>query len=914
MATGTDISKAGNLLGNAAIKSAEWMAENAYVAPGFHRLLTAGGLTSGLFSGRIAMNLFTARDGNTGEDIPRSHTLEILRPLHGIFRYNPYSDEAGDRWKSVVDHTVPVVLGAVGAYYGSRFFAHGKIPKMPVFFPMGETIEKLYKNGEMSTAIAEAMQRNYQADASRKWAAATMVQSSATGQHLSGALSPFNNGMSAMVFQQSSLRNPRFSEIAAFDKIPVLRLFNDFIRTINKTVGGFGSSSRALYPALRDTSNWMKANIIEFEKAEEWAHPELLMKRAQDGLQKFVNPTQDEIKKLADAYRELIDKGYEAARHYKDLNPLASKDEIGSYIRNELDGGKPVGKELDSSKGMGDAAHDKLLHHLGFNLSEQDFTRDGQGFFSRLFGSQPREHEVMLAYGHYLQNNFSYGRAVNSLGKEENIVGWAEQWAKEQLHMSPVKVAAAYGGGAAAITGALAGASYLGAKLHRETSHTHKPHIILPETDAQKAPTHNAAVPERERGNAIDWLNGKPLDVAQWLSRVMITPPSMHRFMNAAYLSAVLYGGVKVADLLTGRKLAKLGSSKLLVDAEGEYILNEAGKAISESVLRAEEVWEPLRPLRGLLSYTPGSAKLKDRWRQAAHYIMPVAAGMFGTYGGSHQFFADRIKELRNPETLEDYADRISLEQSRVYAGAMAVTSIFNTGSGVHLLPIVNYSSNLHNRFLMANGQQVALPGVGKWWSGNAGITPWGVKRTLAQMTHYLTYNELARPREMPTLVHSLIGKLYPKLSDSELLDKKQTMLDRIYDVRDSYLVEGVVPPTKQEALGAAMHKMLSGVGLEALLKEVNLDPAKADLAANGASGAIANFVAMHGVVNRLQNDYREQYAARTKSEKIEKPSKFLRNLVDQGPSKPTANDNTRLQTHAERVAASDKEAFALGA
>jgi hypothetical protein len=216
----------------------------------------------------------------------------------------------------------------------------------------------------------------------------------------------------------------------------------------------------------------------------------------------------------------------------------------------------------------------------------------------------------------------------------------------------------------------------------------------------------------------------------------------------------------------------------------------------------------------------------------------------------------------------------------------------------------------------MGSGQQVALPGLGKWWSGNAGTTPWGVKRTLVQMKEYLTRNESARPQEMPSLVHSLIGKLYPQLSEAELLQTKQTMLDRIYDVRDSYFDDGKLAPSKQPALGKAMQTMLSGTGFEALLRESGLDPATADLANNGAGGSIANSLGKRHQVEALKNEYREKYTRRSMSERSAQPSDFLRSLLDSPKAEsvlPNANDNS-AHSFAKRLQTAPASAPALGA
>ena len=832
-----------------ALKSAEWMAENAYIAPGFHRLLTAGGLSLGLWGGRHLMDVITARDASTGEETNLAHTPEIVRPLHGIMRYNPYSDSASDRWKFVIDRMAPVALGAVTAYWGGKLFFHGKIPGREPFSPVSASVKKLWEEKKISTDITDTMLGITHSDATRKWAAATFVEGSAAGMHLPGALWPFNNGMIAVSFQQGARRSINFPGLPK----------------LNRWLGNYGATSRYLQIAMRDTAKWVESNVVKFGESTNWVTDADLLRRAQDGLQKFPNRTPADEQKLVGALRTFIDDT--AAFHQRHMRDYPQKG--ATEVREAVY--KFVSGAHDPKRGLTGAAYDHFLHALGFNLSEIKLARDPWAFFSRLFGSRQHEQKIMQEYAQYLNKEFDY--KLNPV-----------QWAHEQVQMEPWKVAAAYGGGLAAIAAGLAGAGVVGARLHKESSHTHKPHIHLP---GQPDKTDSAPQKPEESRNLVEWINSKPLDVAHWISRVVITPPSMHRFMNAAYLSAVLYGGMHLTNVLTGRRLSKLNSGLLK-------------NGIPESILPIERVWAPFKPLHGILAYTPGSVAIQDRWRQAAHYILPVAAGAFGTYSGSYFYFRDRIKSLEQPKTLEDYADRISMEQSQIYAGATAITSIFNTGSGMHLLPIFNYSSNLHNRYLMGSGQQVALPGIGKWWSGNAGTTPWGVKRSLQFMSNYLTFNTVARPRELPTLVHSVIGKLYPNLSESELLDKKQIIIDRIYDVRDSFLVEGVVPPSKRDALDKAMNKLLSGEGFEALLREAELDPAKANLANNGACGTIANFFGKRKTVNKLTDEYRQQFAERSASEKLKKPSDFIRELVDKGTA---ANDSS----FASRVSSEEK-------
>jgi hypothetical protein len=785
--------------------------------------------------------------------------------------YNPYSDHPADRWKFVIDKTMPMAFGALAAYAGGKYYFNGKFPSGTPIFGAGNAVRSAHTIGKWSTETTEGLLRMRQSDATRKWAAATFVEGSATGMHLTGAFSPFNNGMIAVSFQQGAGRN----------------IWLPFAKPLNRVLGNYGASSRYLFSAMRETAKWMEANITHLPHSRDWAYPDALLRRARDGLQKFPRQTPEAEQKLADAYRSLIDDAYTHVAQFKSANPAASEAEISEQAYRFISG------HHNPNRGLLGSAHDHLLHDLGFDISNIRLGRDPFAFFSRLFGSRTHEFELMKGHAEYLNKEFGY--------RLDPVA-----WANDQLHMEPWKVAAAYGGGVAAIGAGLATASKVAHRLDAQTNHTLKPHEHddKPSTQSLAAPQIATAAPttKKEHGNLVDWVNGKPLDAAQWLARVFVVPPSMHRFMNAAYLSAVLYGGMKISNVLTGRDLTKLASGKFLKRASGELV--------AESAILREQVWAPFRPLHGLLAYTPGSANIGDRWRQAAHYIMPVSVGMFGTYAGSKAYFKDRTAALSKPETLEDYADRISLEQSKVYAGATALTSIFNTGAGIHLLPIANYSSNLHNRYLMGSGQQVALPGLGKWWSGNAGMTPWGVKRTLDYMQNYLTYNDAPRPREMPSLVHSLIGKLYPQLSEAELLNKKQMMLDHIYSVRDSYLSEGSVTPSKQEALGKAMKQMLSGACFEAVLSDIGLSPAEANLANNGASGTIANFFGQKSNVEKLSTEYREKYARRVANDSNTKPDDFLRGLLDAPKSaRPSANDNSRTQSFAERALGNPVEA-----
>ena len=71
------------MVNKVALKRFEWLAENAFLTPGKHRLLTAAGLSAGLYGGRELMDVITARKAMRDKPLEREDTLQALRPLHG---------------------------------------------------------------------------------------------------------------------------------------------------------------------------------------------------------------------------------------------------------------------------------------------------------------------------------------------------------------------------------------------------------------------------------------------------------------------------------------------------------------------------------------------------------------------------------------------------------------------------------------------------------------------------------------------------------------------------------------------------------------------------------------------------------------------------------------------------------------
>ncbi len=787
--------------GSRALPIVEWFSETAYTPPGAHRLLTAAGLTAGLLIGRGLMDVVTARSSNKEKPLERDQVLAPFTPLHGLMRYNPYSDRTPDRWKSVVDNLAPVMLGGVGAYLGSRHYFYGNELKLwgngaaKAFNATTKSVSAKFKTGTLALDEADHMTGLVQSETMNKPAAFSFIWGSDTGFHLPGAWWVFGTGMSAERFATGVGRKPW---------IP-------FAGWFNRLMGNHSSGMLSLHGAMRDTAKWMEANVMKFSHPEKWLTSEALMKRVEAGLQVFRKVTPEQKQKLMKAFEEHLQKAHALREKLKAAGK--SEEEISKKVYEFIGG---TGEYKDGV-GLFGVAYERMLIQNGFDLTKVKLGDFGPfTFVARLLGGGKGPRAVEAAYAKHL--------------KEAHGIEYGESY----LHDVTLKKTAYYTG----FAGLTAAGIYAGDKIVTQ---------LNKKVDAAGNPDTQNAEPEKQKGKGINgWVNGKPLDTLQWASRMLITPPSMHRFMNAAFLSGTLYGSAKFANVLAGRKLQLLRSG-----------------ALPNSLVSKEQVWGIFKPLHGILEYTPGSSLLKDRWRQAAHALFPVSVGMFGTFTGSHMFFRDRINSLKKPETLEDYVDKISLEQSKFYAGATAFTSIFNTGSGIHLLPIFSYTGNLNNRYLAASGQQVALPGLGKWWSGNPGLHPWGVKQTLGHLCSYLTYNPDKNPHEVPLLVHSVIAKLYPDLPEDKLLVAKRKIIDRLMGIRNEYFEGDTIPEKNHKVLHERIHQLTGGQGFEELLMHAGLNPAEANLAHNGMQGKIANWTGSGRTVDRLQNEYRSKFAER---------------------------------------------------
>lgn len=832
---------------------AEWMAENAYIPPGLHRLLAASGLAVGLWGGRSFMDIVVARDHVTGETIQRDHVPQLFRPTHGIMTYNPYADAAADRWKSVVDKFVPAVTGGIMAYYGGKMFFHGKAPDFlggKALHPLSELVKNKYAAGEISSQIAEHMTAIHRGTAYRAVAAGTYEFGATLGTDKLGGFIPGTHNTWATNFAGNAGILPRFP----VPSIPGVRQVFNFI---NQTLSG--NYSHGSISGIRVSNHLMKfveAGLSErLHDVHVWADEATLTRYAHDLMQNFPERSAEDVQRVAKQLRHFIDETAATVKTWQAEGHSVSSKQKELF---ELLGGnkKQAGLQLGGL--------DKLMDNAGVNISPQRYGRGWQNVLPRAlpgkWSSLEKETEVLRARKAYIDQEIASGNFKHATSYEV-----------ESPKLSPKNMALFWGGTAGSFAATLGIGSIAAHRINKRAARVNEVDGHTTIETSQYAPPDAAS-----QNSILGWINGTPLDVAQWASRMVIVTPSMHRLMSAAYLSAALYGGMKLADAMTGRKLPLLRSGPL-----------------ANSVLERKDAWLPFRPLHGIMKYTPGSTLAADRWKMAAHYLIPVTFGAAGTYTGSALYLKDRFKKLETPETLEDFADKIAMEQSKPFAWLTAITSIFNTGSGIHLLPVFNYSSNLQSRYVLGAGLQVCTPGLGKWWSGNEGLSPWGIKKTLAYVGNMLGKNPAYRPRELPALVHSVLAKLYPDMPETELLLKKREFLHAIYEVRDAYFVEGVVPPSKRAELATRMEQLVTGHGFETLLSTAGFDMTRINLASNGASGAIANALGKRGKVKELEQEFQLKFAERIAKEPVRSPRDYLRQLAEHsGEAGMSANDN----------------------
>ena len=183
----------------------EWLAENAYIAPGKHRLLTATGLMAGLYAGRTLMNTMTGQDRN-GNHIDKSQVAPPLQPFHGILEYNKYDDSPDAKWHKVIDSFIPIIIGAAGAMAGSSIYCRNTVRILgnkthnPMFAGLTAELEKIAQGKSFYTLQTADMEASLLRSTKLNRPSGMNYQFSTTaGNHLFP--NPFAQSVNAFRFQ-----------------------------------------------------------------------------------------------------------------------------------------------------------------------------------------------------------------------------------------------------------------------------------------------------------------------------------------------------------------------------------------------------------------------------------------------------------------------------------------------------------------------------------------------------------------------------------------------------------------------------------------------------------------------------------------------------------------------------------------
>lgn len=330
------------------------------------------------------------------------------------------------------------------------------------------------------------------------------------------------------------------------------------------------------------------------------------------------------------------------------------------------------------------------------------------------------------------------------------------------------------------------------------------------------------------------FVNGRVLDTAEGVTGMFSAGIGTHRVHCAAGLTLGSWLGDKVMEALTGTTFQ--------------------GAKVPE-----EKVWKPLRKLYKALPYEPKSDLPHDKWMQILRWAVPGIIGGLAVVQGSKMFFADRHKQLKGATYLDEVEDRATEKQSDSWGATSAITALFGYPTGMPMLPFVNYSTNLGTRYSMASGRKVSLPVMGKLWSNNSTLFPFGPPGMINLLIKEAVNNKNFDPELLETYAIGVLKPWFKNITPEQVTE----FVMKVHEMRDKFFKEGGVPEDLKAQLEAELKAHLKGAGLEETLEEIGLDPAKADIASNGWSGAIANTLGAKKTVEKIKADYVAGYRKR---------------------------------------------------
>ncbi len=836
------------------LKPTKWFADTLFVAPGGHRFRNALGLSAGLWIGDKFCNLITGQKLN-GDPIDKQDYPAVLHPLYGIMSYNKFSDDPEDRWKFVYRGIITASFGAVGAVLGSYEYFLSKNPSVTKMLETPwhhtkheltdddlKTYRSLFEKGEhlleehkglkqkidkwLNACNPHALDVHVYNEMSKAYlvpAGAAAIPGSALGSNVTlFPLYPYLLGerfRTGMLGYKNAMPGigKWFNNATIADKLSPHFLLDELAARVSDPKN------------LSATDAATRSNMIE--------RVEQIFKGAIEPMYEHLKPEHvDGMKK------EILSIYEKAVSEIRNKTPEEAKKEIEAQAKivNEQIKGLVTGVGLN-----------QFLKRHGVDLSKIHFENHGvSGTIAKWLGADLRQftHEYHSALYTQGLSDIKPDELFPLLPKKSKILNIGKQLG--------------FTAGTAAVMGsATAGVIYAFGGHKHPSDHEFENVSLKPTASAtpnaksdhiQHAGTtaHSGrSVASDFVGKIKDMVNGPFLNLSEAVVETFNVPPSAHRLMCAAGLSAMMIAGNTLMTALTRRNI------------QGVEVKKES----------MHQMWHTLFD-KHLIKYGGrNSSSFRDQWMHVARMFVPSAFGFFGVLAGSKLFFNEKEQSLKDAKYLDEVDQKAAFSQSGPWAWLAAIGSFPSASMGVNLFPVpFNYGTALGGRFGLASDRAVMFPGVAEWWSNNHSSYPLQPAGLLKRMAAYGAYNPAQDLKQLDEMVPGILKHWYNNITPAQV----QAFEDSFIALRNDARKRGL----SGKKLENELLSHVTGQGLEEMLVGIGLNPADAIIGNNGMSGRIGNWLGAGGKVERLRETYKKEFAERRKSEHF-KPRDFRHEL-----------------------------------
>lgn len=789
-----------------------WTAGVTTVHPSMHRLKNALGLTVGMWGGRYIGDRLVGETPD-GMKVDKENAFILEEPLVGALHYDRHSDRPKDRWMHVGNMWFPMILGGVGAYVGSQMYGQQDGTVLPA--------------AEKALAKAKTLtleQAEYAAVGAQTHLARIM----------SGATAPF--GSSGMLGLIPGPWSYAWNLSISFQgTVPRNKIHTPWMPALQKYINGnnhqyaFGPSS--MLPRL---SAYLLDNPDkDAPEARRMAHAILEPWFGQRVTEKHVDAF---LKPMLEAR----DKAWKQGGV-----PQAEKEALTKVLDGCLKG----------------AGLEKHLMKIGLNPAEAMIGRNGfVEAFARAFGSGKELERIESVYRQGLIERGVLKELPKDIAAVNAATRAADRMVQTKGNLAIAGLALGMGVlGYNAITKGNAQAKKI-AEAHAKLDAAAASPPPSPEVQVDSAEQIRTSIPapderrEEELHRKLEQSlppkakvappphaphdEGGLLPFMERLTDMLNAPTtfSLHRLSCALGLSIGGYIGMQVGDAIAGKTLG--------------------GKALA-----LEGVLAPLRPLFKAYEYNTHSHAPKDRWGYVLHFAIPGIFAAAGVVAASEMFFRDRKKAVNaKGNYLDDYENRATLAEANTWTPGVAALAPAVTPTGTPFFPLVNYSTTLGTRFMMASGRKGALPGMGEWWSGSTSRYPYGPVALIDHMIQYAAHNEDRFPRQLDEMARGIVLQWFPNATPEQVA----AFAHKAQRDHEKFYKEGVgIPQEMEEQAITLLAKHFKGAGLEQTLREIGLDPMQAVLGANGVAGVIAKGLGAESEIKDMTKEYHDKYAKR---------------------------------------------------